>query len=367
MHILDGLGGLVGLLRWSDEEPRRSGHFEMYVRESGVGASAYVDYDKQITQATLDWLRHAVSDKEPFALFVSYACPHPPFQVEQRHFDLYHPESIPLPPKWQPEHRPRHPAVEAVREKMGFGDIDDPALLRRVIHAYLAIISHLDEQIGQVLSALDDLGLGANTRILYTSDHGEAVGHHGLVGKCTLYESSMAVPLIMAGPGIPAGAVVEQPVSHVDLFPTLLEAFGVPLAAEDADLPGQSLWPALRGERWPRRLFGEYHGSGSRVASYMLRDGADKLIYHAGFPPQLFDLAADPDELVDLAADQPERVARLEAALREILDPEAVDAAAKADQRAMAERVGGNDAIRARGAFPFTPPPGTEARMVDVS
>jgi choline-sulfatase len=235
-----------------------------------------------------------------------------------------------------------------------------------VLHAYLAIVSHLDEQIGQVLQALDAQGLAGRTRIIYTSDHGEAVGQHGLVGKCTLYETSMAVPLIMAGPGVAAGQVVDQPVSHVDLFPTILEAFGVAPAAEDGDLHGQSMWPALAGKRWPRRIFGEYHGTGSRVAGYMLRDGADKLIYHPGLPPQLFDLAIDPDETTDLAAMRPARVAALEAALRAILDPEATDARAKADQRAMAERVGGNEAIRRRGAFPFTPPPGTDPRMVEV-
>jgi choline-sulfatase len=104
---------------------------------------------------------------------------------------------------------------------------------------------------------------------------------------------------------------------------------------------------------------------GSRIAGHMLRDGADKLIYHAGFPPQLFDLAVDPDETNDLAVAEPARIAPL-AALRAILDPEATDARAKADQQAMAEKVGGNDAIRKRGAFPLTPPPGTDLRMVEV-
>lgn len=366
MHILDGVGGVVGLLRWSDEEPQRTGHFEMYVEESGPGASAYLDYDKQITAETVAWLREAGALDEPWALFVSYACPHPPFQVEQRHWDLYDPATIPLPPAWRPEQRPRHPAVDALREKMGFGDIADEATLRRVTQAYLAIVSHLDEQIGEVLATLGDLGLTDRTRVLYTSDHGEALGYQGLVGKCSLYESALAVPLIMAGPGIPSGAVIDQPTSHVDLFPTILEGFGVPMAPEDGDLMGQSLWPALGGEVAPRALFAEYHGTGSRVASYMLRDGADKLIYHAGFPAQLFDLEADPFEQHDLAAAKPETVAWLEAALRKIVDPEATDARAKADQRAMAERVGGNQVIRARGAFPFTPPPGTEARVVEV-
>ncbi len=184
------------------------------------------------------WLSEADALDEPWALFVSYACPHPPFQVEQRHWDLYDPATIPLPPAWRPEQRPRHPAVDALREKMGFGDIADEATLRRVTQAYLAIVSHLDEQIGQVLATLGDQGLTDRTRVLYTSDHGEALGHQGLVGKCSLYESALAVPLIMAGPGIPSGSVVDQPTSHVDLFPTILEGFGVPMAPEDGDSVG---------------------------------------------------------------------------------------------------------------------------------
>jgi len=172
MHILDGVGGLVGLLCWSDEEPRRTGHFESYVDESGPGKSSYVDYDRSITAHTVEWLReHGANAQQPFELFVSYACPHPPFQVDQRLFDLYHPAAIPLPPQWHSKDWPQHPAVDTIREKMGFGAIDDEATLRRVLHAYLAIVSHLDEQICLVLDALEAHGLTERTRIVYTSDH----------------------------------------------------------------------------------------------------------------------------------------------------------------------------------------------------
>ena len=101
---------------------------------------------------------------------------------------------------------------------------------------------HLDEQIGQVLGKLPELGLMNDTRVIYTSDHGESYGNHGLVGKCQLLETAAAVPLLMCGPGIPAGGAVGQLVSQVDLYPTLVEAVGAELAAEDADLPGVSLW-----------------------------------------------------------------------------------------------------------------------------
>lgn len=368
MHILNGIGGVVGLLRWNDSEPERTGHFEMYTNESGVGGSAYLDYDKAITRATLAWLEtRAAASNEPFTLFVSYACPHPPFMVEQRHWDLYDEDSLPLPPQWRPQERPEHPAAQALHRKMGFRDIDDPAVLRKATRAYLAAVSHLDEQIGLVVQALDDLGLTDDTRIVYTSDHGESLGHHALLGKCSLYESAIAVPLIMAGPDVAQGQVIERPVSHVDLFPTILEAQDVPPSADDAELLGRSLWPLLRGEAVDARpVFAEYHGTASRSGAFMLRDGNDKLIHHAAFAPQLFDLDADPYETRDLASEDPATVARLQACLHTIVDPEDADARARADQRAMAESLGGDDAIRARGAFPFTPPPGTDARMVEV-
>jgi choline-sulfatase len=115
-------------------------------------------------------------------------------------------------------------------------------------------------------------------------------------------------------------------------------------------------------------VFAEYHAAGSKAGSFMLRAGDDKLIYHVGAPPQLFDLTRDPDELNDLAG-TPEgvaRVARLVASLRAICDPEVVDARARADQKAKAEFWGGNDAIRREGLLVFTPAPGTAAEIERV-
>jgi choline-sulfatase len=171
------------------------------------------------------------------------------------------------------------------------------------------------------------------------------------------------VPLIMAGPGIPAGRRAKQVASHVDLFPTILEGLGCTLEAEDADVPGRSLWPAIQGEERDVIGFAEYHAVGSKVGSFMLRHGNWKLIYHVGMPTQLFDLEADPDECRDLGPDHPE-AARLEAMLRNICDPEAVDARAKADQRAKADFWGGREAVAADGLLVFTPPPGVAAEVV---
>ena len=91
-----------------------------------------------------------------------------------------------------------------------------------------------------MLDALDACGLDDRTRVIYTSDHGETLGDYGLWGKSVMYDSAVAVPLILAGPDVPAGAVRDVSVSLVDAFPTICEGVGVPLEAADADLPGTS-------------------------------------------------------------------------------------------------------------------------------
>jgi choline-sulfatase len=137
--------------------------------------------------------------------------------------------------------------------------------------------------------------------------------------------------------------------------------------ADDVRLPGISLWPAMQGREEARVGFAEYHALGSRSGSFMLREGTDKLLYHVGMAPQLFDLATDAEETHDLVAEGRDhaRATELERCLRKIMAPEAVDAQAKADQRARAEALGGKEAILARrSGFVYSPPPGTDWRKI---
>jgi choline-sulfatase len=164
----------------------------------------------------------------------------------------------------------------------------------------------------------------------------------------------------MAGPDIPAGQVVEQIVSHVDLFPTVVETVGGKMTPEDDDLMGVSLWPAITGAETERLGFFEYHGHGSKSGNFALRQGRHKLLYFVDMPPQLFDLEADPGETNDLMQTPAgrSRAAELEAELRKIVDPEAVDARAMADQRAQIERMGGVEACLGHGNYLNNPVPG---------
>jgi choline-sulfatase len=168
-----------------------------------------------------------------------------------------------------------------------------------------------------------------DTYILYTSDHGEALGEHGLFYKQSPYEASVTVPLVVAGPGVPENKRVQQPVSLVDLYPTVMDMAGL---KTEPDRPGQSLLSLAREEASPQEyVFAEYHGNFLPSAWYMLREGPLKYIFFSEGPPVLFDLEKDPQEQVNVADKElyQQAVQRLEKRLRSILDPETVSLRAK--------------------------------------
>ena len=366
MHLHEGQGAIKNLLRGYDAEPPLTddSKWKLYTLRSRAGETHYQDYDRQITAKAVEWLRaNSTPYAKPWVLKIGYISPHPPFTVPQRLLDLYPENDMPLPVRYRPGDRPEHPSARHLREIDGYHEMTDERMLRRVAAAYFGLITHLDEQIGVVMKVVEELGLLANTRVLYTSDHGELFGWQGLFGKKNLYEGSVGVPLLMAGPGIPTGHVVKQLVSHVDLFPTAIANAGAQLATVDRSLPGISLFPAISGKESARAVFAEYHAQASKTGQFMLRDGDLKLIYHVGMAPQVFDLAADPDETHDLVDEGRDagRAKTLEAKLRAICDPEEVDRRAKADQRRMAEFWGGPDKLRGAEQIIFTPPPGVSS------
>ena len=137
----------------------------------------------------------------------------------------------------------------------------------------------------------------------------------------------------------------------MDCFPTVLEAVGAPVDPADRDLPGESLWRLATEPDRERFVFSEYHAAGSRSAAFMVTDGKQKLVHYTHEAPHLFDLVTDPDELVDLSTSPEHRGLwrRLDAQLREILDPEATDARCRADQMAKVEAFGGKEQVIRRG------------------
>lgn len=368
MHIVEAKGALSSLLRATqDGVPRRQAHRAIY-EDSVPGEAEYQIYDRRITDQAIEWLQARAKSAKPWVLLVSYPSPHPPFKVPQRFWDMYPLSDVPMPIQWRPEDRPKHPAPEYLAWMNHLQDGFSEDFVRRVVAGYCGLITHTDEQIGRVLAEMETLNLIDETRVLYTSDHGEAAGHHGILGKANHYEHGIGVPLVMAGPGIPQGRVVEQLASHVDLFPTIVEAVGAETAAEDIDLPGTSLWPAIQGGETVRDAFAEYHAMGSRNSGFALRHGDLKLIYHVDMPRQLFDLSVDPLEENDLLKDGGSHPSAdmLESRLRQILDPAAVDARSKADQAVHMEKFGGVEAVRKEGIFSRSPIPGAEVELEHV-
>lgn len=359
LHVVDGVGDLIGLVR--DPPPERKAAAK-FARDTGRGDSTYSGYDRTIASEAVRWLTEEApkhTDK-PWVLFVSFVCPHFPLIAPAEFYDLYPESEIPWPPLYDAAGRPTHPYYAAMRHSINYDKYFDDAAIRRAIAGYLGLCSFVDSNVGKLMDTLQATGLAAETRIVYTSDHGEALGKRGLWGKSTMFEESAAIPLIMAGPDIPAGRRIETLTSLVDCAPTILDAVGAPRAPEDAGLPGRSLFDIIAGADAERVAFSEYHAAASPTGTFMLREGRFKLVYFVGMAPQLFDLESDPDETRDIAG-APELAdvrARLEARLREICDPEEVDRRAKADQAATIARHGGRDAILSRGDFGYSPAPG---------
>ena len=364
MHVHAGVGWTTALLR----DTRPMGSSADYARDLGWGESAYTRYDRAIGDAACRWLREeAPADPaRPWVLFVSFVSPHNPMIAPPEYESWYPRERIGMPRAYRREERHRHPVPAGVERCMDHDAyVEDDDHVRAIRASYYGLCSFMDAEVGRVLDALDATGQRERTRILYTSDHGEMLGHLGYWAKSVMYEDSVGIPMIAAGPDIPEGAVVSTPVSHVDCHPTILEAAGLPLRDADAALPGESLIGIAKGRAPARTVLSEYHDGGAVTGMFMIRHGRFKYVHYPGFAPELFDREADPDELHDLGTSAAHAGVRAEceARLRALLDPDEVNAAAFADQRRRLEALGGEAAIRAQGDFgnewAYTPPPGS--------
>ena len=362
LHIVNGVGDLFGLIR--DELPRRPGSLKLGP-EAGPGESEYTRYDRSIADETVKWLRHSAPRhrRKPWALYVGFVSPHFPLIAPPQFYEMYAEDKVPWPVMYDPAERPRHPFIDAMRKCLCFDEPFDAPMVRRAIAAYFGLTSFLDDNVGKILRALEESGLAHNTRIVYSSDHGDNLGARGLWGKSTMYEESAGIPMIMAGPGVPAGKVCDTPVTLADGFPTFIHALGAKPDARDRDLPGVSLLDIAQGSAPHRTILSEYHAAGAITGSYMVRHGQFKYIHYVGMSPMLFDLKADPHERNDLGQNPAFQAIALECEtqLRKIVDPEAADRLARADQEAQIAKHGGKEAILKKGTFRYSPPPGAKA------
>jgi choline-sulfatase len=362
MHVIDGDGDLLGLVR-DEDMPKRAGAYKM-AKMAGPGESMYTTYDREIAARAQVWLREEAQNftDKPWVLFVSFVCPHFPLTAPPEFFYPYYDQDLPEPKLYGDKTKSLHPFLEDYRASFAYDDFfEDADMVKRAQAGYLGLCSFLDANIGNVLLALGDAGLTGDTRVVYTSDHGDNLGARGLWGKSTMLEESVGVPLILSGPDIPAGEVVDTPSNLLDLYPFFMDCTGeTSPETVTANHPGIDVMRLIDGEGKGRTVFSEYHAMGSKTAAYMIRKGPHKLIYYAHYPPQLFDLDEDPEELNDLAGDENAKpiLEELMGDLFDICDPHAIDAAAKVAQNKLLKKSGGRAAVIERGDLGFSVPPG---------
>ncbi len=365
LHVLNGEGDVQGMLR-RPPPPRAS--TRQLAGDAGSGDSTYLRYDRDIRDQAIAWLRRVAGAKpeKPWCLFVSFVCPHFPLVAPPEFFNLYDLGKVPLPGLREPADFPDHPVLRKLREVQNYEDhFRDEKHVRIAIAAYYGMVSFLDDNIGRVLKALRETGLSEETLIIYTSDHGDNLGTRTFWGKSNMYEEAVGVPLILSGPGIPAGRRVRTPVSLVDAYPTIIEAVGEQPTSDEHKLPGTSLRYLIENDDADRSVFSEYHAVGSLTGIFMVRFGRYKYVHYEGYRPQLFDLESDPLETRDLAlkAGHEAIAAEGEKRLRAICDPTEVSERAFRDQERRIAELGGAEAVRTRGSYPYTPAPGEAPRF----
>lgn len=256
-------------------------------------------WSEVVRDDAVGFIKQAASDDDPFFMYVAFNAPHDHRQSPQRYIDMYPVDDIKVPESFLPEY--------PYKEEMGAGQLTrDEALapfprteyaVQKHIQEYYAIITHLDDQIGEILAALDASGKREDTYIFFGADHGLSVGKHGLIGKQSMYDHSIRVPMAFAGPDIPAGKVVTQDVYLQDIMATSLEL-------ADIEKPDYVFFNSLLGlvsgeqlESNYKEIYGVFRGK-----QRMIRKDGYKLIHYPKIDvTRLFDMQADPNEINDLA------------------------------------------------------------------
>lgn len=277
-------------------------HFQVQLRDMGadgkLGEPKAKGYSTEIfTETTIDFIKShkKTYPSKPFFCYVSFTVPHDPYSPTTEFIQSYPDGSLPLPGNFMPFHPFQFDQL-TVRDENLTGWPRKPEVIQMILSDYYALVTHLDQQIGKIIATLKETGQYDNTIIVYAADNGLAVGSHGMLGKQSLYEHSIKVPLIIKGPGVPQDQVLDAFAYIHDIYPTLAELAGLPKAD---NLDGKSLAPLIMGNQQEIRnsLFTAY-----RTTVRAVRDEQWKLIrYPDRNYTQLFDLAHDPLELNNLA------------------------------------------------------------------
>ncbi|MGG1553977.1 sulfatase-like hydrolase/transferase [Paenibacillus ferrarius] len=265
----------------------------------------------------VDWLRRCDSE-QPFFLYVSYMAPHDPRSMPHKYRQMYDVSALTLPKNFAPEHCFDY-GVRDIRDERLAPYPRTEADIREQLADYYAMITHLDDRLGDVLETLREIGQEDNTIVVFAGDNGLAVGQHGLMGKQSCYEHSVRVPLVFAGPGVPRGTQRDDYVYLSDIFPTLCELSGlpVPTSVEGVSLAPLFFGSAVKDSQSAEDGHPDYSGRGQHHLSILhgreriflayadlvraVKERHYKLIvYQDPSASQLFDLRKDPMECQNL-------------------------------------------------------------------
>lgn len=299
---------------WDQESERQARNSKgNFVSKATVSPwSAQLNYDEEVQFQALNYLRnrkfdsqHQGDPKRPFCLIVSYSHPHSPFEITPKYYDPYKDQEL-LPMVSEEQSRSSEIEMDAWLRRFEGIDVrwqSDIEAMARMQNNYFGMIRYVDDNLGELLTCMDELGLRENTAIVFTSDHGEMLGDRGFVEKRLFYERSARVPLIASYPRLwKQQHKVKTPVSLIDLYPTFADLAGEPVKVP---VDGQSLTELLNGkEAQDRMVFSEYHGEGVEAPCAMVRFGNYKYVIVHGGRTQLFDLEEDPFECVNLSGEK---------------------------------------------------------------
>lgn len=287
-------------------------HARSYIGEAvHVGRSGKnLEFDEQAHRQALNYLNQKGKQKrtnpsyQPFFLCVSYNFPHEPFWPPKKYWDLYEGESIEI-PKIPPDLEKKYSAMDRwLNRHHGVDKIDlqKPSSLRRLWRAYFALVTYVDDKVGELIARLRADHLIDDTIVIFTSDHGDMLCEKNMVQKRCFYEPSARVPLLVVSPNAASGGHVSKtPVSLLDIMPTVLDLVGF-TESQRLRIDGTSLAPLLEGkEQLNRIVLSEMHSEGVYTTCFMVRKDKYKYIYIHGHDEQLFNLEKDPDEWNNLA------------------------------------------------------------------
>lgn len=258
-------------------------------------------WSEVVADDAIGYLGEASKSDNPFFMYLAFNAPHDPRQAPKRWVDRYPVDEIIVPESFMPEY--------PFKDEMGCGkDLRDEQLapfprteyaIKKNIQEYYASISYMDEQIGRILDALRKSGKSENTYIFFTADHGLSAGHHGLLGKQSMFDHSIRPPLVITGPDIPRGEKRGQHVYLQDVMATTYELVGI---TKPSHVFFNSLIPMVK-DRSRRSAYPDIYGC-YMDRQRMIRTARHKLIvYPKTSRVLLFDLEKDPEEMHDIAGD----------------------------------------------------------------